>query len=93
MKLLMLLSTAFILILVLTFSSSAHQPAQTTAYVLQSEVVSNGSLSATSGGFQLRSTVGQPNVDVLTGGEYRLTSGFWHPVDGELKVFLPMITR
>jgi len=50
----------------------------TTDYTLDRYTVNGGGAMRSSGGdFELSSTIGQPDVGVLAGGDYELQSGFW----------------
>ena len=58
-------------------------------------VVSGGGGPATSSGFQLNGTVGQPGVNagLLTDGSTQVGPGFWYGIGGEHKVYLPLMLR
>ena len=89
MKTIMIFCTAVLLSLTLAASISAQQ----SDYQLWKEAIHTGGETTTGGSYQLHGTVGQTNIGVLNGGGYQLTSGFWHPVEGETAVYLPFIRR
>lgn len=67
-------------------------------YDLTWHTIDNGGVSfSTSGGYQLGSTIGQPDAGVLSGGNYTLVGGFWQ--DGVSSeplphhIYLPFVLR
>ena len=80
-------------LLLLSFSVVLAQTSN--GYDLTWWTVDGGGDTATGGGFTLSGTVGQPEPGpMLTGGDFKLTSGFWPgglEAFGEL--FLPLVLR
>ncbi len=61
-----------------------------------STVDGGGGTFSTGGDYSLGGTIGQPDVGVLSGGDYTLTGGFWY--GGELEttqhnISLPLVMR
>ena len=57
-----------------------------------------GDMWTTGGDSELSGTIGQPdaNAEVMTGGDYTLTGGFWGggmPIAGGYKVYMPLVVR
>lgn len=66
------------------------------AFTLPWSVIGSGGMGGTADGYTIHSTLGQPVVGGVSGGEYYLTSGFWTEVwqaVTELFNFLPLIMR
>ncbi len=61
-----------------------------------STVDGGGGTFSTGDGYSLGGTAGQPDADLLTGGVYTLTGGFWPggaPAGGIYRVYLPLVLR
>jgi hypothetical protein len=85
--------TSFLLlVLTLALAVVMITSAEPTSYTLSSSAIANGGTTAVAGSYKLQSTVGQSNVDVLTGNGYQVTSGFHRPASNtEHTVFLPTV--
>jgi hypothetical protein len=57
--------------------------------------VDGGGGTASGGSYTLIGTIGQPDAEVLTGGDYTLGGGFWGggAAAVEYRVYLPMVLR
>ena len=50
-----------------------------------------GATSLENNGYTLGGTAGQPDAEVLSNGEYTLSSGFWQA--GEHRIYLPLVLK
>ncbi len=52
-----------------------------------------GMMFSTGGGYTLGGTIGQPDAGALSGGNYRLSGGFWNDAEGVsgYRVYLPVV--
>ena len=65
-------------------------------YDLTWNTVDGGGMSS-GGVYTLGGAIGQPDADVLSGGNYTLTGGFWQsgsiPMPPEYHIYLPLVLR
>ena len=62
------------------------------AYELSWTTIDGGGGTSQGGSYTLSGTIGQPDADSLTGGDYRLDAGFWSEATSA-RVFLPIVNR
>jgi hypothetical protein len=66
----------------------------TASYELSWWTVDGGGGESTSGNYSVNSSIGQPDTSTMSGGNYRLSGGFWGRVVEILHdLFLPLIMR
>lgn len=81
------------LLAALTLSTAARPE----AYRISSHVIGAGGGQASGAAYSLNGTLGQPFTGVAEGGPYRLSSGFWRPLDSKVapppaeRIYLPSI--
>lgn len=66
-----------LLIILITVILSGAASADVLSYSLDWWTVDGGGGTSSGGNYALRGTVGQADANVLTGGEYTLSGGFW----------------
>jgi hypothetical protein len=91
MKQRLLLVSLITLFLLITVSTGF---AYVSGYSLPWWTVDGGGGTSISAQYSLNGTIGQPDGGMLSGGEYKLSGGFW--ADEQLtmgQLFLPIVTR
>ena len=79
----------FVLLSMVSATLAAPTP---TAYDLSWNVISSGVTSfTTAGNYSLGGTIGQSATGPLSGGGYKLNSGFWQPAS--FSVYLPIVLK
>ncbi len=72
-------------------AANAQEPI---GFTLPWSVIGSGGMGGSAGGYTIHSTLGQPVVGSVSGGDYTLTSGFWGQALMEwFENFLPLIIR
>jgi len=52
-----------------------------------------GHTFSTGDGYTLGGTIGQPDADILSNGDYTLTGGFWGGGAVQYRIYLPLVVR
>jgi hypothetical protein len=75
----------------LSISSATRAAPTPTAYDLSWNVIGGGGVSFTTvGNYSLGGTIGQSTAGPLSGGSYKLNSGFWQ---ANYSVYLPVVLK
>jgi hypothetical protein len=87
-----------VLALVFVVASSNTTPAsaapRAAIYTIDWYTIDGGGVMNLQGGtYTLSGTIGQSDAGTLSGGNYKLNSGFWGFVDSLTNLFLPLIMR
>ncbi len=83
--------TAILFSLLLAIDTSAQSSG---SYDLSWNTIDGGGAMVSSGGgYELGSTIGQPDAGVLSGGGYTLAGGFWYGATATYKIFLPLMIK
>ena len=76
----------------LSISSATRAAPMPTAYDLSWNTIGSGGTSFTTvGNYSLGGTIGQSATGPLSGGGYKLSSGFWQPAS--FSVYLPIVLK
>ncbi|MBI5030039.1 MAG: hypothetical protein HZB51_05895 [Chloroflexi bacterium] len=71
---------------------TSAKPADT--YTIDWYTINGGGTMSTSGSpYTLSGTIGQSEAGAISGGNYKLSGGFWSVIDSLSKLFLPLILR
>jgi hypothetical protein len=85
-----LIITLVVFAMLLLLSSAVQAAIE--AFELTWYTVDAGGGTSQGGSYTLSGTIGQPDADSLTGGDYRLDGGFWSEATSA-RVFLPIVNR
>jgi len=86
--------TSFLVLFLLVAASAAY--ARMAGYSLPWWTADSGGGTSSGGNYSLSGTIGQPDTDTLSGGDYRLEGGFWGTVSGAAppqRVYLPVTVK
>lgn len=84
------------LLVMLVLAATSMALAQDSGYTLPWWTSDGGGGDSRGGGYSLSGTIGQPDADILSGGNYLLEGGFWGGgslVTPPLRIYLPLTTK
>ena len=91
---LVLLAIAFLAVNVRVGYAGLSAAPRTTGYTVDWYTVDDGGAQNLIGGsYSLSGTVGQPDVGVLSGGDYMLNGGFWGGATTNYSIYLPLVIK